>query len=155
MVKTNIIEKKGTNQLNWITLLRIVLGLIIFWKAVNFIRDTTAVKLLIERTGIGIFSQNSEVLAFLVAYLGMLCSSFITVGLLTRAACIIQIPVLVVAVFFVNIKSINDNTFEFILSIITLLLLILFAIKGSGSLSLDKYFRKGAAIDEQSKKVVE
>ena len=130
MVKTNIIEKNGTNQLNWITLLRIVLGLIIFWKAVNFIRDTTAVKLLIERTGIGTFSQNSEVLAFLIPYLGMLCSSFITVGLFTRAACIIQIPVLVVAVFFVNIKSINDNTFEFILSAITLLLLILFAIKG-------------------------
>ncbi len=155
MVKTNITEKTGTNQLNWITLLRIVLGLIIFWKAVNFIRDTAALKLLIERTGIGTFSQNSEVLAFLIAYLGLLCCSFITVGLLTRAACIIQIPVLVVAVFFVNIKSINDNPFEFILSIITLLLLIIFAIKGSGSLSLDKYFRKGAAIDEQSKKVVE
>lgn len=155
MVKTNITEKNGTNQLNWITLLRIVLGLIIFWKAVNFIRDTAALKLLIEKTGIGTFSQNSEALAFLIAYLGMLCCSFITVGFFTRAASIIQIPVLVVAVFFVNIKSINDNTFEFILSLITLLLLILFAIKGSGNLSLDKYFRKGAAIDEQSKKVVE
>ncbi len=111
--------------------------------------------MLIEQTGIGVFSQNSDVLAFIIAYLSMLCSVFITVGLLTRVASIIQIPILVVAIFFVNIKNIGENTFEFLLSIITLLLLILFAIKGSGSLTLDKYFRRGAAIDKKSKNVFE
>ena len=140
MVKTNIPEKSWARQQNWIPLLRIALGLIIFWKAVNFIRDTVTVKMLIERTGIGVFSQNSDVLAFIIAYLSMLCSVFIAVGLFTRVASIIQIPILVVAVFFVNIKNIGENTFEFMLSIIALLLLILFAIKGSGSLTLHKIF---------------
>ena len=140
MVKTDIPEKSGAKQQNWIPLLRIALGLIIFWKAVNFIRDTVTIKMLIEQTGIGVFSQNSDVLAFIIAYLSMLCSVFIAVGLFTRVASIIQIPILVVAVFFVNIKNIGENTFEFMLSIIALLLLILFAIKGSGSLTLNKIF---------------
>jgi len=50
----------------------------------------------------------------------------------------------------VNLKNISYNTFEFILSLIALILLILFAIKGSGTFSADEYFRKGAAIDKKS-----
>jgi hypothetical protein len=41
----------------------------------------------------------------------------------------------------VNIKAAGQSSFELILSIIVLFLLILFAIKGSGSLSADEYFR--------------
>jgi putative oxidoreductase len=141
---------KRTPRLNWLTILRIVLGLIIFYKAINFIRNTEVLKSLIKETGIGVFSQNSEVLAFVIAYLSLLCGLFITVGLFTRASSIIQIPILIVAVFFVNIKNMNYNAFEFILSLIALILLILFAIKGSGMLSADEYFRRGAAIDKKS-----
>ena len=141
---------KSTPRLNWLTILRIVLGLIIFYKAINFIRNTEVLKSLIKETGIGVFSQNSEVLAFVIAYLSLLCGLFITVGLFTRASSIIQIPILIVAVFFVNIKNMNYNAFEFILSLIALILLILFAIKGSGMLSADEYFRRGAAVDKKS-----
>jgi putative oxidoreductase len=141
---------KSINGLNWLTILRIVLGLLIFYKAINFIRNTEELKSLIEQTGIGVFSQNSEVLAFVIAYLSLLCGLFITIGLLTRVLSIIQIPILIVAAFFVNLKNISYNTFEFILSLIALILLILFAIKGSGTFSADEYFRKGAAIDKKS-----
>ena len=141
---------KSTPRLNWLTILRIVLGLIIFYKAINFIRNTEVLKSLIKETGIGVFSQNSEALAFVIAYLSLLCGLFITVGLFTRASSIIQIPILIVAVFFVNFKNMNYNAFEFILSLIALILLILFAIKGSGMLSADEYFRRGAAIDKKS-----
>jgi uncharacterized membrane protein YphA (DoxX/SURF4 family) len=143
---------KSINGPNWLTVLRIVLGVLIFYKAINFIRNTEELKSLIEQTGIGVFSQNSEVLAFVIAYLSLLCGLFITIGLLTRALSIIQIPILIVAVFFVNIKNISYNTFEFIISIIVLILLILFAIKGSGTFSADEYFRKGAAIDKKSRR---
>ena len=135
-------------QPRWLTILRIALGLILFWKAINFIRDTTTTKMLIEQTGIGVFSQNSEVLAFIIGYLSLLCGFFITVGLFTRPAAIVQIPILIVAVFFINIRSAGESGFELVLSIITLFLLILFALKGSGSLSADEYFRIGAATDK-------
>jgi putative oxidoreductase len=143
---------ESTAKLSWLTVLRILLGLIIFYKAITFIRNTSALKSLIEGTGLGVFSQNSEVLAFVIAYLSLLCGLFITVGLITRVASIIQIPILIVAVFLVNIKNISYNTFEFTLSLLALILLILFAIKGSGMLSLDEYFHRGALIDKKSEK---
>jgi|SRR4029079_5588905 uncharacterized membrane protein YphA (DoxX/SURF4 family) len=141
---------KNSRRGIWLDVLRILLGLIIVYKAINFIRNTAVLKSLIEETGIGVFSQNSTVLSFVIAYLSLLFGVFITVGLFTRASSIILIPVLIVAVFFVNIKRMNYNAFEFILSVIALILLILFAIKGSGTLSADEYFRRGSALDKKS-----
>ena len=148
MEDTKFVVKNPFGNLDWLTILRIITGLILFWKAVMFIRNTEVPQQLIERSGIEIFTANSEALAFVVAYLGLLCGFFITVGLFTRVSAIIQIPVLFVAVFFINIKFIDSNLFEFVLSIVALLLLILFAIKGSGILSADEYFRRGAREDE-------
>ncbi|HRQ51139.1 MAG TPA: DoxX family protein [Agriterribacter sp.] len=151
MTETTNTTKSGRRQPGVLTILRIALGLILFWKSFNFIRDTAIAQMLIEHTGVGAFSNNAEVLALVVTYLGLLCGFFIFVGLFTRAAAIIQIPVLIVAVFFVNIQNMGENRFEFFLSLITLLLLILFAAKGSGAFSADEYFRRGAARDKAKK----
>ncbi|WP_121354049.1 DoxX family protein [Flavisolibacter nicotianae] len=150
MTVTNLI-KRTVGQPNLLSFFRLVTGIILMVKSISFIRDTAQAKMDIQQTGIGVFSQNAEILAFIVAYLGLLCGFLITVGLFTRVAAIAQIPVLVVAVFFVNSKNISDNVFEFIISMIVLLLLVLFAIKGSGLLSADEYFRRGAAFDEEAK----
>lgn len=100
---------------------------------------------MIEQTGVGVFSQSSGAIASVVSILSLLCGFFITVGLFTRICSIVQIPILIVALIFVNVKNIERNSFELILTIIVLVLLILFAVKGSGSLSADEYFRRGAA----------
>jgi putative oxidoreductase len=141
MNESPVTEKTSLNQPAWITLLRVALGLIIIWKGVVFIRDTSLLELLIQRTGIGVFSRNSQVFSFIVSYLSLLCGLFIATGLFTKTSSIIQIPILIVAVFFVNAKNIGENGLEFILSIIVLILLIFFAIKGSGTLSADEFFR--------------
>lgn len=138
---TFVTEKTSLTQPRWLTLVRIALGLVLFWKAILFIHDTTALQLMIQRTGVGIFSQNSVIIAFLVSYLGLLCGLFILCGLFTRTSCIIQIPILFVAVFFVNIRSVENSNFEWWLSLAVLLLLILFAIIGSGTISADEFFR--------------
>ena len=143
-------EKASISQPAWLTFLRIVLGVILIWKGINFIRDTATLKSLIEYTGVGIFTQNAATLALVVTILTLLCGFFITVGLFTRIASIVQIPIVLVAIFFVNIKSINRNGVELALTVIVLLLLILFVIKGSGALSADEYFRRGAALDNRS-----
>ena len=141
MVQSPVTEKTSLKQPAWLTLLRIALGFILFWKGIVFIRDTELLKLLIGHTGIGVFSKKSETLAFLVSYLSLLCGLFIACGLFTKTSSIVQIPILFIAVFFVNIKNIGETGFELALSIITMLLLILFAFKGSGALSADEYFR--------------
>jgi len=57
----------------------------------------------------------------------------------TRAACLIQIPVLIGAIVFVNINATRDAFSpysELFLSVIVLLLLIYFLIIGNGPLSV-------------------
>lgn len=141
MIESPVTEKTHLNQPAWLTILRIALGIVLFWKAIVFIRDTTLLQSLIEHTEIGIFSKNSEALAFIVAYLTLLCGLFILTGLFTKASSIVQIPILIVAIFFVNSKSMGQSAFELILSVVVLVLLVIFAIKGSGALSADEFFR--------------
>lgn len=150
MAQTISTETVNVRQSPWLTLVRIALGTVLIWKGITFIRDITALELLIQQTGIGTFTSNDGALALVVTTLTLLCGFFITVGLLTRLASIVQIPILLVAVLFVNIKDIDSNVFQLILSVVSLLLLILFAIKGSGVLSADEYFRRGAAQDNDS-----
>jgi uncharacterized membrane protein YphA (DoxX/SURF4 family) len=154
MQETYVTERTHDQPL-WFSLLRIILGLYLIWKGIVFIRDTALLEQLIERTGVGVFSSNSNILSFVVAYLSLLCGLFIACGLWTKLSSIIQIPILIVAVFFVNINRIDNSAFELVLSIITLLLLIFFAFKGSGTLSADEFFRsyyKAGTEDGQTKK---
>ena len=141
MIESPVTERTNIMQPAWMTLFRVVLGLILFWKGISFIRDTELLKSLVSRTGIGAFSQNSEVISFIVAYLSLLCGLFILSGLFTRTSCIVQIPIVFIALFFVNLRGTGDNRLEIVLSIIVLILLIIFAIKGSGTISADEFFR--------------
>ena len=140
--EANITEKTSITQPRWLTILRVALGLILFWKGITFIRDSSDLQLLLQRMSIGVVDKNSQVIAFMITYVNLLGGLFITVGLFTKTSSIIQIPILIGAVFFVNTKNgLNQSTGELILSAIVLVLLILFAIKGSGVLSADEYFR--------------
>lgn len=154
MQESNVTQKTQVQPL-WTSILRIILGLILAWKGLVFIRDSALLEELINRTGVGVFSKNASALAFVVSYLSLLCGLFIASGLWTRIMAIIQIPILIVAVFFVNMNQIETSTFEFIVSLITLVLLIFYAIKGSGTLSADEFFRtyyKAGGEDGQTKR---
>lgn len=148
MPQTVTTHKSSVSQPTWLTILRIVLGIVLIWKGVNFILDISALESMIEQTGIGVFSHSSGAIALVVSVLSLLCGFFITVGLFTKVSSIVMIPIVIVAIIFVEMKNIERNSLELILTIIVLALLILFAIKGSGPLSADEYFRRGAAFDK-------
>ena len=139
MSDTNITEKTS-DQPRWLTIFRIALGLVLLLKGISFIRDTAALRSMIEQTGVEAFSHHSDTLAFLVAFINLLGGLFIACGLFTRTSSIVQIPILIIATFFVNTKT-GESSTELILSAIVLILLVFFAIKGSGTLSADEYFR--------------
>lgn len=141
MIEPPVTEKTSDKQPAWFSLVRFALGMILFWKGIVFIRDSEILKSLIGTTGIGVFSRNTEVISFIVAYLSLLCGLFIACGLFTRTSSIVQIPILVVAVFIVNAHNLGERGFELALSIVTLILLVVFAIKGSGTISADEFFR--------------
>ncbi|MEO8112178.1 MAG: DoxX family protein [Ginsengibacter sp.] len=155
MQEANITEKTSASHPFWLTIVRIILGFILFWKGINFIRDSSMLQSMIEKTGVGMFNKNAEFLAFIITYINLLGGLFIAVGLFTRTNSIIQIPILAGAVFLVNMKTAGESSFELVLSIIVLVLLVVFAYKGSSTLSADEYFRsyyKAGSEDGSTKK---
>jgi uncharacterized membrane protein YphA (DoxX/SURF4 family) len=77
-----------------------------------------------------------------VVFANLLGGAMILFGLLTRAASIVLIPVLLGAIFLVNMQAgASQANSELWLSIIILFLLVLFAIEGSGKLSFDEWMR--------------
>ena len=119
----------------WLVAIRVVLGLCLFIKGFGFIRDQTLLPTLLTQTAFG----GQAWLATLIPWVHLLGGSLIIVGLLTRLSVLVQIPVLIGAVFLVNAK-LGFYSSDLLFSIIILLLLLFFLVEGGGPLSLDHYF---------------
>ncbi len=129
-----------THHPRWLDVVRIALGIIIFAKGVSFISDTDSVARLIERTH---FQLSIWSAVHYVAFAHLVGGIFIALGFSTRIAVVFQLPILIGAVFFVNIT--NGFSFlnsEFWLSAIVLILLLVFLVIGSGRYSLDNAMNK-------------
>jgi putative oxidoreductase len=122
----------------WLDTIRIVLGIFLCYKGVDFLRNSSSLMGLMQLTSP--FSDFMIILlAHYVAFAHIIGGFFLSIGLFTRAACLIQIPILLGAVIFVNFNATMDMFSpysELFLSIITLLLLIYFLIIGNGPLSV-------------------
>src|SRR6476620_3056603 len=90
MKESDITEQTSTSQPRWLTIVRIALGLILFWKVISFIRDSFNLQLMLQRMLIGVIDKNSEWIAFLITYLNLLGGLFIGVGLFTKTSSVIQ-----------------------------------------------------------------
>lgn len=135
-------QSKIIPQPKWMTILRILLGFILIWKGVTFFKDSSLLSDMIRDGGVAMFSNNTKIFTMIVTYLHLLCGFFIIVGLFTRWVCLLQMPVLIMAVIYsLNKTGMHLDNTEFILAIVVLILLVLFFIRGSGSLSADEYFR--------------
>ncbi|AHM63484.1 hypothetical protein D770_26205 [Flammeovirgaceae bacterium 311] len=128
-----------THHPAWLDSLRVLLGLIILIKGIVFILDTAALQQLIMQSGVPF---TSVALAHYVVFAHLVGGILIILGLKTRVAILFQIPILLGALFFVNIhQGMLTGTGELLLSIAVLLLLIFFFFWGSGPLSADSYLR--------------
>ncbi len=123
----------------WLDVVRIVLGLLIFSKGIALISNTGYLQeLLFQKNNFG-FSQMMGIVALhLAAFTHLVGGILLTIGLVTRFASVIQIPIVLCAIIFVNISNgFSPLNAELWLSIIVLCLLILFWITGSGTISVD------------------
>jgi putative oxidoreductase len=130
------IENWGTeNRPAWLDYVRIALGILIFSKGISFISDFPNLLSLINGSKMEMFPIFA---IHCVAFAHLVGGILIAFGLVTRFAAVVQIPILFAAVFFVNIRQgFSFLNSELWLSIITLLLLTLFWIVGSGKYSAD------------------
>jgi|SRR5690606_13775733 len=140
----NVIERiehwGDAHHPRWLDLLRIALGIVIFLKGVTFLSDTESLRQLIEQTHIKIYSWGA---VHYIAFAHLVGGILIAIGLLTRVAIGFQLPVLIGAVFFVNItRGLSFLNSELWISLVVLVLLLIFFVIGSGPYSLDQQMRE-------------
>lgn len=123
----------------WLISFRILLGLTLFIKGFTFMKDSTLLPSLFTKSNI---ITITPWLALTITWLHLLCGVLIVIGLFTRLATLVMLPVLIAAVIMVNIPS--GNIAELIFSIFVCLLLGFFFIEGSGPLSTDNYLSRKA-----------
>jgi len=121
----------------WMDIIRIALGIFLVYKGIDFLNNMSdLVSLMSYQTSFGSFTY---ILAgHYVVFAHIMGGILLVFGILTRFACIIQIPVLLGAVFFVSTNGEMLKPYsELFLSITVLLLLIYFLIVGNGPLSVN------------------
>ena len=133
-----LIEKR--NHPKWLVVFRVILGLSLFLKGIQFIENKSLLQKAVNETAA---LSDYFWLQTLIPWINILGGAFILIGLFTRLACLIQIPILIGAIVFVNSKKgLFAGESELAFSIIILILLIVFAIEGDGLLSWRKTIKK-------------
>ena len=120
-------------------LIRILLGVFLLFRGILFYDNMAYLRdMIIEAKLVNLSSGAITALLYYVTYAHLVGGVLIFLGLFTRLASLIQIPIVFAAVFLVNIPNKAVNS-ELWLSILILALLLLFVIVGSGPLSLDRF----------------
>ncbi len=138
----NLLQRLGhwgdTHHPRWIDIVRILLGIFLCHKGIEFLQDmSSTISLLSNR-----FSFGSFVLLLLghyIVFAHLLGGVLLVLGILTRFACVIQLPILLGAIIFINAGQGLWKPFsELWLSILIFLLLIYFLIAGDGPWSFGR-----------------
>jgi putative oxidoreductase len=116
----------------WIDIIRIGLGLFLCYKGIAFLVNMSAMpNVLGNKMSFGSF--NVMLLVTIIAFAHLGGGLLLVMGMLTRFACILQIPILIAAIV---LNSSSGNIFrpfsELTLAILVLLLLVYFLIVGNG-----------------------
>lgn len=137
MSSSKITKWVDQNREIFFDLVRIYLGIGLFIKGIYFIGHRDFLLATLTESGAMWFAPAGIAHYVIMAHIaGGFCMA---IGLLTRAAALIQIPVLVGAVFYVHLpKMVNLEPRQYSeFSALVLFLLILIFIRGAGPLSVD------------------
>jgi putative oxidoreductase len=137
------LERWGnSHRPGFLDLFRFALGAFITYKGLYFI--THMQELQMTTSGINVYFAGMT-LAHYIVFAHILGGPLILFGLFTRIVCLIQLPILIGAVFMVNAPkgflSIGQHM-ELWLSIVVLVGLLIFMVFGAGRYSIDAKRRK-------------
>ena len=123
-------------------ILRIALGLILAIRGLYYLTTIQPLFYLIKGSRLSKLNMNMP-LALFVCWVHILGGTFIILGFLTKISVWAQIPIILGAIFFINLNNgIPHSIPELLLSVFVLILLILFAFAGGGKFSMDQYAKK-------------
>lgn len=127
-------------QLKWVVVFRVILGLSLFLKGIQFIQDKSVIRKVFTES---LILQEYFWLQTVIPWLNILCGFFIVIGLFTRLMAIIQIPIIIGAIVFVNSKhGAFEGESDLALSIVILVLLLFFLFVGGGNFTWDQVLKK-------------
>lgn len=125
-----------THHPRWLDFVRIALGLFLVAKGVEFADNMN--KLLNLMSGLPFGNFMMIMLAHYVLFAYILGGVLLASGLLTRFACIINLPVLITAIAMNVFQEFSDLG----IAVFILALIVYFLVIGSGRWSLDWYVNK-------------
>jgi uncharacterized membrane protein YphA (DoxX/SURF4 family) len=141
-------EWSNKHHPKWLVVLRVVLGVCLFLKGFDFIQNSVELTGFFSATS---YFQKATWLNTVIPWLHLLGGSMIIVGLFTRFWSLVQVPILLGAVFFVNTTTgVFAGESDVMFPIIILVLLVFFFIEGGGPISLDNYFRNYKKINQEN-----
>ena len=129
----------STAHPNWLAVGRAALGIGLFLKGITFLSNSAQLENLLNES---ILSSTTSWLSLVITWVHLLGGVLITIGLLTRFATLIQMPILIGAVIFNFSQGIFTSGSELILSVVMLMLVVFFFVEGGGELSMDGYLKK-------------
>jgi putative oxidoreductase len=137
-VLTKIQNWGNRHHPKWLDYFRIILGLVLIWKGIAFASNLHAFTNMMKDAMLGV-AVSISLLAHIIIVLHIIGGLLIAVGSHTRLFCLLNLPILIVAVFFVNLRAnIFSPYAEFWVSVIVLIGLICFLIEGNGVLSVER-----------------
>ena len=131
-----------THHPRWLVVVRVLLGLCLFAKGISFLANTSSLEELVRGS---LVANRADWIVIGITWAHLLGGFLIIIGLLTRWAVVLQIPILMGAIIFINTRRESFGSFELPFALILLLLLMFFLVEGGGPLSLDNFFSKHEA----------
>ncbi|HEY3429996.1 MAG TPA: DoxX family protein [Cyclobacteriaceae bacterium] len=137
------VEKWGnSHRPGFLDIFRIALGVFLTYKGLDFITNMDELEM--TTSGVNVAFAGAA-LAHYVVFAHILGGPLIAFGLFTRIVCLVQVPILVGAVIFVNYPKgflSMGNQMELWASVVVLVGLIVFMIFGAGKYSIDEKRRR-------------
>ena len=123
----------------WLDIFRFALGIFLVYKGVDFLENMGT---MINQMH-GLFTNiyfSLSLLGHYIVFAHIVGGLMLAFGFATRAACIMQIPILIGAIFFINSSEGMFNSYsQMIITVVCLLGLIYFLIAGNGPWSVDRF----------------
>ncbi|MDF2189483.1 DoxX family membrane protein [Paraflavitalea sp. CAU 1676] len=123
----------------WLVVFRVALGLCLFIKGISFMANSLSAQQLLYNTA---FSSSADAIIIGITWAHLLGGFLIIIGLLTRWAVMLQMPILLAAIIILaNQYGIFASGTALPFTVIIFFMLVFFLVEGGGPLSLDNYFR--------------
>ncbi len=118
---------------------RVILGLTLFIKGVSFIRNKVLIETLISKNAI---LEKLTILNLLIPFIHILGGFFILIGIYSRIAILIQIPIIIAAIIFLFDSGSDNYPKEIAFATTILIMLVIYLKFGDGFYSWKNLINK-------------